>query len=150
MFKHFNGWQRLWVLLIALYLVPVVVFTTDAMPKASNYAQTRLHESIDVTGHYLETIKLGYTFEGSYTVRQKYYSDLTDDEVIERLHTKYKDIIDFTRIESKYYRMIDELSIKQVKVVGYALLWWLIPSVVLYLFGIAVIWVIRGFRSEGP
>jgi hypothetical protein len=43
---------------------------------------------------------------------------------------------------------MDNLYVEQAKVVGFALLWWLIPSVLLYMFGVAVAWVIRGFRGN--
>jgi hypothetical protein len=148
--KHLNGWQRLWVVLVVLYLVPVVLINIDALPTASDYARTRLHDSIDLAGKHMESTTPGYTFEGSYTVREKYYADLTDEQIIERLHTKFKDKVDFTKIESEYHRKISGLGTEQAKTVGYAILWWLLPSALLYLFGVAVAWVIRGFRGERP
>ncbi len=71
----------------------------------------------------MESTTPGYTFEGSHTVRQKYYAELTDEQIIERLHTKFKDKIDFTKVESEYRRKIDGLVTEQAKTVGYAVLW---------------------------
>jgi hypothetical protein len=97
MLKHFNGWQRLWVVLVALCLVPVTIFTIEALPTASAYANRRVLDTIEFAGRQMESSKPGYTFEGSYTVRQTHYSDLTDEQIIERVHSKFKDRVDFSK-----------------------------------------------------
>lgn len=150
MIKYFNGWQRLWLVVVAMYLVPVVFLTIDALPTASAYSTTRVLDTIEFAGRQMESSKPGYTFEGSHAVREKYYSDLTDEQIIERVHAKFKDRIDFSKIESEYKRRLDNLYAEQIKVVGSSLLWWIIPSALLYLFGVAVAWVIRGFRRDRP
>jgi hypothetical protein len=128
----------------------VAIFAADAMPKASNYAHTRLHDSIELVGKHMESTTPGYTFEGSYTVRQKYYGDLGDDEIMSRIHAKFKDKIDFAKVEGEFNRKMDGLRTEQAKVIAFALLWWLIPSALLYLFGVAVAWVVQGFRGARP
>ena len=112
------------------------------------YAWKGIHDSRGAVGRYMETTTAGYTFEGAYAVRQKYYGDLSDEEIIDRLNTKFKGKVDLSRIELEYLRKLDGLRGEQAKVVGYALMWWLIPSSCLYLLGLAVAWVIRGFRGE--
>ena len=148
MFKRLNGWQRVWVVVTILYLVPVCVVAIDSFPKARDYARTRIHDSIEAVGRHMETTTAGYTFEGAYAVRQKYYGGLSDEEIIDRLNAKFKGKVDFSRIELEYLRKLDGLRGEQAKVIGYAFMWWLIPSSCLYLLGLAVAWVIRGFRDE--
>lgn len=150
MFNQLNGWQRLWIVLILLYLVIVILFTTDNFPRAIEYETSRLYDSMEAVGHHLETNTPGYTFEGAYTARQKYYGKLSDEDVITRLHTKFKDKVNFTKIESEYKAKISDLTIEQSKTIGVAFLIWLIPSIALYLLGLAVAWVIGGFRREHP
>jgi hypothetical protein len=148
MLKKLNGWQRLWVVVLFVYLVPVALLTIDALPKASVYARTRLHESIDAAGKYMESVTPGYTYEGSYVVRDRYYKDLSDEQIIERLHTKFKDKINLAAIDDAYDAKLADLNFERAKVVGYALLWWLIPGVLLYALGSAIAWVAQGFRGE--
>lgn len=148
MLRRLNGWQRLWVLATILYLGPVCVVAIDSFPKARDYTRTRVDDSIEAVGRYMETTTTGYTFEGAYAVRQKYYGDLSDDEIIDRISTKFKGKVDLSRIELEYLRKLDGLRGEQAKILGYALMWWLIPSLSLYLLGLAVAWVIRGFRGE--
>lgn len=149
MAKGLSGWQRLWVVVTILYLLPVAFFTaTDFWPKEQAYADTRLHKSIDAVGEYMESSTPGYSYEGSYTVRDKYYKDLSDEQIIERLHTKFKDKVDLSDIDAEYLHKVTNLPTERVHVLGYALLWWLGPAIGLYALGAAVGWVFRGFRGE--
>ena len=141
-----NGWRRLWILLSVLYLVPVVLVAMQEAPKATDYWDSRLDASIEAVGKYMEQITPGYTFEGSYTVRRKHYSDLTDTEILERLHTKFAGKVDLSRIDREYEQKMDGLRWKQATAIGYAAAWWLGPIVFLYALGSCIAWIIRGFR----
>lgn len=149
MAKGLGGWQRLWVVATMLYLIPVAFFTTTGYwPDEKTYADTRLRKSIDATGKYMESITPGYLYEGSYTVREKYYKDLSDEQIIERLHTKFKDKVDLSEIDAEYQHRVNKLPEERLHVVGCALLWWLGPAVALYVLGAAIGWIFRGFRGE--
>lgn len=148
MFKRLNGWQRLWVVLVSVYLVPVVGVMINVMPHRSNYELARTSDSIEIVGRYLESNTPGYVFEGVYSIRQKHYGALTDEKIIERLHEKYKDKVDFSRVELEYFRKLDMHLLEQAKVAGYGVLFWLVPSLALYLLGVAVGWVIKGFLGD--
>jgi hypothetical protein len=143
-----NGWQRLWVVLLAMYAVPVSLIAVESWPQADAHATARLYESLDLVGKHMESTTPGYSFEGSYSVRQKYYSDLTDDQIIERLHAKFGDKISFDRIELNYLRKLRDLPKERFELVAYGFAAWLLPALAAYLLGASMGWVRRGFRRN--
>jgi len=140
-----NGWQRLWILLSALYLALVVVAAIAKMPRSSDYINTRVHASIDAVGKYMEVSTPGYTYEGSYAVRQKHYADLSDEQILDRLHTKFAGKVDLEPIDREYKQ---KMQAEQATFLGYAVASWLGPITLLYAIGAAIAWVIRGFRRS--
>ena len=131
-----------------MYLVPVAFFALEALPKVGQYLSERVHASIDVVGKYMESSTPGYSYGGSYTVRQKYYSDLTDEQIIERVHTKFEDKVDLAKIDSEYAKKLSRLGTERAKIAGYAFIAWVGPLLVVYAMGAAIGWVIRGFRRS--
>lgn len=146
MVKHLNGWQRLWVALSAILLLVVAAVTVALMPKASDYASTRLDESIDAVGRHLEHENPNYRYEGAWAARTK-YTDLSDDQVITKLHETYKGKVDFQNIDVEYRRKVDRLPTERAKTVGIAFLVWFTASAALYGLGLTVAWIIKGFRQ---
>lgn len=149
MVKCLNGWQRLWVVFSVVWLLIVAAFTVAFLPKASNYASTRLYDSIDAMGRYLERENPSYRYEGAWATRTK-YSDLSDDQVLANLHERYNGKVNFQTIEMEYHRKIDRLPTERAKTIGTAFLVWLIPGAAVYGLGLAVAWIIRGFRQTNP
>ena len=117
------------------------------IPKASDYAATRLYRTMDAVGKYLEKENPAARYEGAWIARTKYYADLKDDEILDKLHSKYKDRIDFSPIEREYRHKMDGLRTGQFKTVGISFLVWVIPSLLVYILGYAIRWVSRGFRQ---
>jgi hypothetical protein len=150
MLERLNGWQRLWIVLSVIYLIVVVAFVIAVMPRASHYARSRLYNSIDTVGRYLERDDASFRYEGGWTMRTKYYADLSDEQVLAKLHDKYKDKVDFDPVESEYRRKMNRRLLEQAQTFGIALLFWLIPVVALYILGVGVAWIIRGFRQPNP
>lgn len=147
--KRLNGWHRLWVALSVIWLLVVAAFTIALVPKASDYRSTRLYDSIDAVGRHLEREDPTRRYEGAWTTRSK-YTDLSDEEVLVRLHDKYKGKVDFQPIETEYRRKNDRLPIERAKAGGVAFLVWLVPAVAVYALGLTVAWIIRGFRQVDP
>jgi len=147
MIRHLNGWQRLWVLLSVTWIIIVGVFASTMIPKASDYTKARLYDTIDAVEKHLEKQNPDYHYIGAWEMRTQYYPDLKDDEILDELHSKYKDTVDFTPIEREYRKKMDNLRGEQLKAVGISLLAWLIPSLVIYISGYGVGWVVKGFRQ---
>ncbi|MDM4772088.1 hypothetical protein [Solimonas sp. SE-A11] len=143
-----NGWQRLWVVASVLYLAAVVPVALDAAPKASDVANSRLHASIDLAGKYMEASTPGYSYEGSYSVRAKYYSELSDEQVLNRLHAKFADKVDLSAVDRQYEKQMQELRGRQVTHAAWSFVAWLGPVLFFYALGAAIAWIIRGFRRH--
>jgi hypothetical protein len=122
MLERLNGWQRLWIVLSVIYLIVVVTYTIAVVPRASHYARSRLYDSIDTVGRYLEREDASFRYEGGWTMRTKYYADLSDEQVLAKLHDKYKDKVDFGLVENEYRRKMNGLLLEQVQTLGIALL----------------------------
>ena len=96
-------------------------------------------------------------------LREHLFPKLTAEELVERItdgarkldlndptnkdRARYKEEI--LRLESTYQSRLDSLSTEQAKVVGWGALGWAGPLAILYGFGLAVAWVVRGFRQCG-
>jgi len=107
--KRLNGWQRLWVVLSIIYLLVVVGSTFALFPKASEVSNARVYDSINAVGRFREANE-GSRFQGAYTVRADDYFDLSDEQIIKRLHEKWGDKVDFTKIELEYKQKMQNLS----------------------------------------
>lgn len=143
-----NGWQRLWVVLTIVYLLTVAWISSFTFPKASNYLSTRVYDSLDAVGHYLEKEQPGFRYEGGWATRTKYYADLPEEQIVPKLHEKYQGRVDFSPIETRYRQAIEGLAKEKLRFVGVAFLVWLTPVVAFYLLGWAAGWVLRGFKHN--
>jgi len=146
MARRLNGWQRLWVAVSAIWLLTVGAFSVSLMPKASDYASSRLYETLDVVGRHLEREDQSFRYEGAWATRTK-YEGLNDDQLLVRLHEKFRGKVDFQSIEAEYRRKVDRLPVERARVVGIAFLVWFVPAAALYAFGLALAWIISGFRQ---
>jgi hypothetical protein len=73
MAPRLNGWQRLWVVFAALYLMTIIGFTLVAFPKREDIESSRVYDSISAIGKYRETSETGFSLEGAYSVRTMYF-----------------------------------------------------------------------------
>lgn len=149
-FDRLNGWQRLWLVLGAGYLIVIAAATILALPTeltVSEYLQdatvvtgnldphaprsfVRVNEKwveVQALAHYPKTGERIYLLDGKWSEPSlslqyaKLPHPLSDEEL--RL-----------------------LRIKQAKAVGLGVLLWLGPWIFLYVFGTAITWVRDGFR----
>jgi hypothetical protein len=139
--SRLNGWQRLWILLSTIYFIGVVSIAVLLFPKKADYLSTRVYDTINLTIKHVPDLQGSY----AYQVRDA-YKDLSDEEVINKIHAKFKDKVDYSEIESDYGRKIEGLSSEKAKALGIWFLVWLIPSLATYALGRSVGWVISGFK----
>ncbi len=117
--------------------------TVVLFPKKSDYLSTRVYDTINLAIEHVPELKGAY----AYKIREA-YKDLSDEEVIEKIHAKFKDKVDYSKIEKEYNRRLEGLSLEQPKAIGIGFVMWLIPTLVVYLLGWGVGWVIRGFTQR--
>ena len=167
--KKLNGWQRLWVVLSAAWLVIVVIMaggdTLSTTAKLSDQLETEKADTTELWAEY--TIKLvwanpnvrakspfGFVPDVE-SVRQK-YSELDDVEFAERYQRDYPEV-NFAQINAEVEKTIQRLGSEhrqaREKIVlensVFALLVWIVPSALAYVFALGVGWVWRGFKLKG-
>ena len=147
MIRTLNGWQRLWVVAAALYLVPVSTGVVSFFPAREQIESSRVYAAIGAVAEHRKASEPELRWEGAYSVRTTFYRDLSNDEIISRLNEKWGTKVDFSNIEEEYRRKIEALPFERAKIIGLGFLAWLIPVLFIYALGAAVAWIIRGFRS---
>ena len=75
---------------------------------------------------------------------------MSDDEVVMRIQAKYSENpynVDFEAIDEGHEKRLQDLLPDQAKVIGIGVLAWVGPSVVVYILGLAIGWIFRGFQK---
>jgi len=171
--KRLSGWQRLCVVFCGLCLLVTAVLTVLALPSGSEYERKRLLDSIDLVLKHnafvqrLETAGFSkaeieehlskggkiddhsvVSHEASDVIRARDYPDLSDEEILTRLHDKYSKKVDFASIEGAYRKSIARLRTQRLQVILFAFLIWCGVSLGVYGLGLSVGWVVKGFREK--
>lgn len=146
-----GGWKRLWILLVIIYFPFVVLISVESWQ--GEYTESYVYEIwattvLDLNGG----IDLG-SFSPSWSVMQKYkerrYSakEFIEEmkEVIKKESPQRKK--KFKTIQIRYEKQLENLKYKQLMQVGIYSLIWVVPSVLLYLLGLGIGWVYKGFKS---
>ena len=162
--KRFNGWQRLWIVLSVLYAIPVVLFTANSIAESERYSDSaRAKYALKAFADHpqnkkIETLPLEKQQElaidsararlrlaGEHQVDRQ-----TDEEFVRSLLEKWRDTIDFSEIDAENRKMIEQFSLVRVKVIGYGFLAWVAPVAFLYVLGLSIGWIARGFHGGRP
>jgi len=142
--KRLNGWQRLWVLICVIYLILVSFGCYEEMPKKSSVFDEWSYDMIEVVKRNDPRLKELSLWE----IKSK-YRDIKDEELIKRIRNKFENYkSEFQEIDQKYQKELDVLLLRKFKTLGVFFLYWIIPSVVLYLIGLSIWWVYKGFRVD--
>ena len=181
-----GGWQRLWVVASAIWLIPVAWFTIASM-SADDYELRRCQatekliekeatlnvkmpdgttiinvpewitqtELARLYGKPLTQSMPNSTFQMEFRELLRRGGKQSAEEIlglyecseksVRRLQEQYGKWIDFSEVEQKYVKD----SSKNFKIALVGLGSWLASIVIVYLFGWAIGWVIKGFKSRG-
>lgn len=164
MMKRLNGWQRLWIVLSALYAILVVLFTANSIAESEHYSDsTRASYALKAFADHpqnkqIETLPLEKRRElaiDSSRARLRLAGEhqedrQTDEEFVRSLSEKWRGSIDFSGIEAENQKMMEQFSLVRVKAIGYGFLAWATPVALLYILGLSVGWIARGFRGGRP
>jgi hypothetical protein len=137
-----NGWQRLWVVLGIIYFAVVVAFTFSVWPSESKIENSWVYSLIEKTKDPND-----YTYQ----IRDA-YKDISDKELIRRINAKYSLNQDYKEIVSsinlKYQGELQSLRKEQIKTTAMALIIWLLPVAIVYLLGLSIAWIYKGFKNK--
>ena len=143
---HLNGWQRLWVLMSALYAVPVAVLAYAYFPSSDVRHSDDFYKQMSAAS----LAKLAVYQENTKFI------DPDDIEINAQLPNGHvlpfrKGVTEEQRgtVIREYYGLVDQATIaKRMHVIGYSLLGWLLPCIAIYLLGSGIAWVRRGFYGS--
>jgi hypothetical protein len=144
-----NGWQRLWVVGGAVWLIVVALAAAKNFPTADEYRSTWLK----------------FAEAEAPSMLPKRTPDLSEcEDKARKLADPYGALMDCHSTATKptdddkkrYVETIakgeaeirDELPSAQAKAVGFAVLAWAIPAALVYGLGLLVVWVRRGFQQQ--
>jgi len=177
--KRLNGWQRLWVVLSVVWLVTCVVLIIQDASRETLRLDRQLDTALaerrsEWVYTSIQTVwadpstqpdpSLGFVPDADQSsaleaVRNK-DSDLDDVAFVERYQKSYPEV-DFGQVNADYEQAVAGLQLKhqqdatemRLEGIGGVLVLWVIPSGLVYLFAWGgwrvVVWVWRGFKSEG-
>ena len=163
--KRLNGWQRLWILLSATWLVVVVFGTiTGYILPATRELNDQLEADKTEVNEFWVEATINVSFKPNPLIREipdveatrRDYSDLDDVTFVEQWQESHPDV-NFGQVNADYEDAIQHLHITYQKdrerivprASGYGFLFWAVPSVLVYLLGWGVRWVWRGFKLKG-
>ena len=156
-----NGWQRLFVVVAALYALIVIAVAIATAPKRSEVTRSWAWETLEL----LEADVKRTTKQEITAAQFRASKDLAgkDDEQVARKLAEDARSIDVTDtakqdlaryktevgvLADRFEAKLKELPSEQLKHAGLALAAWLIPSTSVLVLGYATAWVIRGFRRR--
>jgi hypothetical protein len=142
--NRLSGWKRLWVFLVIIYFFSVAFFTVVLLPKEEDLKREWAYAIIDfirtkedkLSKRYSSARELLNTLKG----HEGYESY---DEIIDKAQSKQ-----FGGIHEKYKQKLSNLQREKMKVIGIGFLFWVIPSIIVYILGMGIGWIYRGFRGE--
>ena len=156
-----NGWHRLWIVFSFLYLFAVIAFGVIVWPKKTTQIDknflNEVYRLIDEADGKTEKYRFSDIVEE--INRRGLYDKPKDEEeklmaseawalLAERAISKYKDKIDFSNARTKYKRDLKKVSAERKQLIFLSLLFWFLPVVAIFLLGLSVRWIIRGFRES--
>ena len=162
-----NGWQRLWVLFSAIYLIVGLVIVVLAFPDGSyrRYLTSGLAVNLALKAREIEArdagneraelevlrLRRGAAAEFS-DIRTKYYNDLSDADLIERIRENLMRNPRLASLQAELEKRLQEdaaaLHDERIKYVVTTVPFLLLPIFVVYALGGAIGWVVRGFRKK--
>lgn len=161
--KRLGGWQRLWVLVGAVYLAVVVAIAWTTLPDAASVPHNASFYSrlpSEIQEHILNT-KVDATKERAFIKEAKGIPDVDTVEMpnghilifrkdlSRTVGDRVADLHLQTAAANAYWGEVENyLPRKRISHLMLALMWWLLPMVLLYVLGWSFGWVYRGFKEH--
>ena len=144
-----NGWQRLWVLVSAIYLFVVIFFAVFTFPSPENNTdadkilKSLPTKSLEILAGQSSGVPDKLTDEHSKTIPVTY----PNGQVLEFLPSTNKTDIEY--VSKEYWNTVTDLTnTKRIIFLFQMLLAWIVPCVILYLLSWSIGWVYKGFIKE--
>lgn len=134
-----GGWQRLFIFVATLYLIVVAIFAAFNYPKVeTTHHRTEFYERMSK-----ESVAI---LANAHNNRDIVRAKMPNNHVISFATSTPQEQME--KISREYYKIVTEhVDRERWLFFGIAfLVWWMLPLILLYVVGVAVGWVYRGFR----
>ena len=174
MILKFNGWQRLWLLVSSIYFVIVSVFVIlnfpqpEKVPDEPAFVKKLSPQSralLVQRGNEWRVVCIYDKTQAKVRLAEADVPFREDQEGWQNLEAEDADVVmpngrslsfkkgvsekDMSIAAREYWALITATANeRRWSLIGFAALWWIVPSIALYIFGKAIGWVYHGFRNE--
>ena len=166
----FNGWQRLWIVLACIWAIFLLVILGSDLRSAINFdfyaelekekALLMIEAALNLEGEELKRREERGEYQfgerhqlylkqqrGADDILRNDYQGKSNVQVIKSIEDKYGKKIDSLSFQQKAEFNVSERNAENWKKLLFAAFWlWLTPIIFLYLSGLSVAWIVRGFR----
>ena len=145
--KALNGWQRIWVVIAVLTIIPTLISAIDDMPtnKKINriFADKLIGKSLELNDFKNFNI---------WDIRSA-YSDMTDKQLIEKIIAQHGEKMEeqglsYKDIPNENSEALNNINRSRLYIFIQYLGGWIAVVFGIYIFGWTIGWVIRGFRKD--
>lgn len=141
-----NGWQRLWLLASSIYFIVVSVYVVLNFPQPEKISHDQAF--VKRLTPQSQTLLIPEDKEGWQNAKDFG----TDVDMPNGGRLSFKKGVsdkDMSIAAKEYWAIIAaQTSERRWLLIGFAALWWLVPTIGLYILGWAIGWVYRGFRNK--
>jgi hypothetical protein len=142
-----NGWQRIWVVLATLTLLPTLFLATESMQTEAYLDKLFADRMID------HTLELKKNKNITWWQIRDAYKDLSDKELYERALSTYEKEMDEAGINyrttaEEYEKRMKSLWRVQFTNIAQYIGLWASALIVIYVLGWSVGWIAQGFRRS--
>lgn len=131
-----NGWQRLWVLVSASYLLGVLAIAFSSLPTESDVSSAEILRQVSD-----QSLLLMHNAS-----KEQQWNPVTEDGISIPIPVG----LDQAAVQTfkADYKNAVKVAVhkKRAEYFAQALVWWLAPSALLYALGLGIAWVRRGFK----
>ena len=155
-----NGWQRLWVVMVIAGLVGVLALVAQDFPSQESAEHERalrvlrsalwanVERAQERKDQRAELEALRLLNKGAELVRAESYGDLSNSALIAKVAASFPEQAVQAAVSASANQPASVLRELRIRHVLLPLAVWCAASLVLYVFGMAIGWVRRGFQSS--
>jgi hypothetical protein len=145
--SELEGWQRLWVVTAAIYLLLLMVTGYVLMPDRKEIEKAMVFEVTEEVRRYDGLAFVGESPQGIFEAARKEGYANWISHVREKYRIGASGNAGFDRIDRKYHQALATLASRWMTMGVWLVIAWTVPMAVLYAMGYVVQWVEKG-RGE--
>ena len=152
--NRFNGWQRLWISLVVIWAITASIIGYELAPKKSDIYSKSAYE----IKHFIfdNDVYLGLPEGEKLKVIEKLNLESEDNEKIvlsflAKFHPDKSDNPETKKLKEiklEFDQRMQDLPHKQLEACLQTALGIILPSIVIYVLGLMIAWIIKGFRGN--